>query len=183
MKFFLRFNNLFIFFFIVLLSSCKTNYNIVSKLPIEKKTESAFYSRYSEKLGVKLTGTEDKKLLSYIAEWLGAPYKYGGSTIHGTDCSGMVLAVYRDVYSISLFRSSADQIKNVVPIEKNKLKAGDLVFFKINGDKVSHVGIYIAEDKFIHSSTKRGVVINSLNDEYYKKYFFTGGRVIKNPIK
>lgn len=68
-------------------------------------------------------------------------------------------------------------IQDVKKVPKEELKDGDIVFFKINGNKISHVGIYIGDNKFIHASTKRGVVINDLNEVYYKKYFYTGGRI------
>jgi cell wall-associated NlpC family hydrolase len=139
-----------------------------------------FYSTYSKKLGVNLNGTEDQKLISCMASWLGVPYKYSGETRQGTDCSGMVMAIYKEVYKKDLFRSSMEQMKNVTLIKKEELKTGDLVFFKIGGDKVTHVGIYIGENKFIHASTQRGVVINSLEEEYFKKWFFMGGRVAVN---
>jgi cell wall-associated NlpC family hydrolase len=151
----------------------KKNEHVVVKEP----EKADFYSAYSKKLGVKLQGTEDKKLIACMASWLGTPYKYSGETRQGTDCSGMVMAIYKEVYKKDLFRSSMDQMKNVTLIKKEELRTGDLVFFKINGDKVSHVGIYIGENKFIHASTQRGVVINSLEEEYYKKWFFAGGRV------
>jgi cell wall-associated NlpC family hydrolase len=149
---------------------------------VEKKVieKSDFYSNYSKKLGVKLQGTEDKKLITCMASWLGTPYKYSGETRQGTDCSGMVLAIYKEVYKKDLFRSSMEQMKNVTLIKRDELKLGDLVFFKIGSDNVSHVGIYIGESKFMHASTQRGVVINSLEEEYYKKWFFMGGRVAVN---
>ncbi len=109
---------------------------------------------------------------------MGTPYKYGGFTKQGTDCSGLVMSVYKEVYNINLYRSATDQLKNVTQITQKELETGDLVFFKISDNKVSHVGIYIGEHKFIHASTKRGVVINSLEEEYYKKYFFIGGRIL-----
>ncbi|HPB25091.1 MAG TPA: NlpC/P60 family protein, partial [Bacteroidales bacterium] len=83
-----------------------------------------------------------------------------------------------EVYNIAMYRSSADQLKNVREISKSQLKAGDLVFFKIDNNKVSHVGIYLGGNKFIHATTQKGVIVNSLDEEYYKKYYYTAGRVI-----
>ena len=139
-----------------------------------------FYKEYSKKLGVELIGNEDKQLITEIAGWLTVPYKFGGKTKEGTDCSGFTTAVYKNLYKVDLYRSSEDQLKNVNLVEKSSLKEGDLLFFKISGDKISHVGIYIAKNKFIHASTKRGVVINDLTEEYYSKTFYKAGRVIKN---
>jgi len=177
------------FYFLILFAvsflffSCKTIHQNTDIHAINSKENhnSSPYKTYSEKLGVALQGNEDKKLIECLAEWIGAPYKYGGNTKQGTDCSGMVSSVYKETYNINMYRSSADQLKNVKQIDKSELKAGDLVFFKIAGEKVSHVGIYLGENKFIHASTKRGVVVNSLDEDYYKKYYFTSGRVIGVP--
>lgn len=157
------------------LTSCKTPSAGISG----NNSDAAFYKKYSKKLGVTLTGTEDKEFIRYVSDWLGTPYKYGGCTRAGTDCSGFTMAVYRDVYKKDLYRSSADQMKNVVIIDKDKLAAADLIFFKISGDKVSHVGMYISGNKFVHASTKRGVVVNNLTDAYYTKYFYAAGKVIR----
>jgi cell wall-associated NlpC family hydrolase len=154
------------------------NNNKTNKAVVAEKPD--FYTSYSKKFRVKLIGTENKKLVQCMAGWLGTPYKYAGETKQGCDCSGMVMAIYKETYGKELFRSAMDQMKNVRIITRNELALGDLVFFKINGDKVSHVGIYIGESKFMHASTTRGVVINSLEEDYYKKWFFAGGRVAVN---
>lgn len=164
-----------------MVQACKTRYPVYEKPPVVKENEkSDFYKDYSKKLGVNLQGTENKKLIISMAEWLGVPYKYGGESRQGTDCSGMVMTIYKEVYNKDLFRSSNEQVKNVKLIKREELTTGDLVFFKISGNKVSHVGIYIGENKFIHSTTQSGVVISSLEEPYYKKSFFSGGRVAVN---
>jgi len=171
---------LIIFSVTTVMTSCKTTHQVtVNHQNTDIKNTN--YKFYSQKLGVNFNGNEDLSLLSCITEWMGVPYKYGGNSKEGTDCSGLVLSVFNEVYKIKMYRSSSDQLKNVKEIPRNELKAGDLVFFKIYNDKVSHVGIYLGENKFIHASTKRGVVINSLDEEYYKKYFCTAGRVIGIP--
>jgi probable lipoprotein NlpC len=135
------------------------------------------YKIYSQKLGVKLTGNENLDLLKSLSSWKGTPYKYGGYTKKGTDCSGFVTSVYKEVYGKQLQRSSKDMVEDVKWVSKRELKAGDILFFKINGKKISHVGIYIADNKFIHASTKSGVVVNDLAQEYYAETFYKGGRV------
>lgn len=187
----MRYSRLFFLLFLLVagtsLTSCKTtkqnagNHHHSNNSNNSNNTSSNFNSTYSKELGVTLNGSEDKKLISCLAEWVGAPYKYGGNTKQGTDCSGMVFSVYKETYNIDMNRSSADQLKNVKEIDKKDLKAGDLVFFKISGDKISHVGIYLGENKFIHATTKKGVMVNDLDEEYYKKYYYTSGRVIGMP--
>jgi probable lipoprotein NlpC len=135
------------------------------------------YAVYSQKLGVKLNGNEDLNLLESMISWKGTPYRYGGSSKKGTDCSGFVTSVYNEVYGKQLQRSSKDMVKDVKYVSKKEMKAGDILFFKINGKSISHVGIYIADNKFIHASTKSGVVVNDLSQEYYVKTFYKAGRV------
>jgi cell wall-associated NlpC family hydrolase len=143
----------------------------------KKLVKSDSYSLYSQKLGVKLTGDENPELLKKLIEWKGVPYKYGGSSKNGTDCSGFVGSVYKEVYGKQLKRTSVDMVDNVRFVSKKELKAGDILFFKINSRKISHVGIYIADNKFIHASTKNGVVVSDLNQKYYADSFYKGGRV------
>lgn len=141
----------------------------------ETKAKRGFYIEYSKKLGIELTGSENKRLIQTINDWVGVPYKFGGCTKKGIDCSCFVKIVVKEVYGYNLPRKSSEMIKSVNRKNRNALKDGDLVFFKISGDKISHVGIYIGNNKFIHASRSRGVIINDLDDSYYKRYYFTGG--------
>lgn len=165
-------------FISISLLSCKTVGSIGNNPGKDSLTaDRNFYKTYSLKLGITLCGKEDKKLIREVTVWIGTPYKYGGADRSGTDCSGFTMSVYKTVYNMSLYRSAADQIKNTDKVEKVNLRCGDLIFFKIKKDKVSHVGLYIADNKFVHASSKRGVVVNDLSEEYYSKYFFSAGRV------
>ena len=156
-----------IILFPILLTSCGTT---------KKQSNKDFYSYYSRKLGVNLTGKEDKKLIKVMAEWKGTRYKYGGTSKSGTDCSGFVGSVYSEVYGKKLHRTSRDMIKDVRKISKKNLDTGDLIFFKTSGRKISHVGIYVADNKFIHAASK-GVVVNDLDQSYYKKAYYKSGKV------
>jgi len=142
----------------------------------QRQSNKDFYAYYSKKLGVNLTGKEDKKLIKTMTEWKGTRYKYGGTTKSGTDCSGFVSSVYREVYGKKLHRTSKDMLKDVRKISKRNLTIGDLIFFKTSGRKISHVGIYIADNKFIHAASK-GVVVNDLDQSYYKKAYYKSGKV------
>jgi len=84
--------------------------------------------------------------------------------------------LYREVYCITLSGGSKDMWKAVEPVKKDSLREGDLVFFKIKKGQVSHVGVYLGHGQMAHASVKSGVIISSLDEPYYKKYYFSGGR-------
>lgn len=122
-----------------------------------------------------------KKIDDILAEaetYLGTPYKYGGMTRRGIDCSAFVLSVFSSVTGINLPRVAASQAQEGEKIEKEQLQKGDLVFFSQGRGRISHVGIVetVTADgdvKFIHAATSRGVMISSLDDSYWgPKYRF-----------
>lgn len=118
-------------------------------------------------------------LVAAVRRWLGTPYRYGGETKAGTDCSGMVMAVYRDVAGLKLPRSSAEQATYCFNISRGGLQPGDLVFFSSSrgGSRISHVGMYVGNGKIIHASTSRGVVESDLAEKYYDAHYHSSGRV------
>ena len=153
---------------IICLPACRSHRNksIVSQREIHK---------YEEKLGISLPETSNIEFIKEIVPWLGSPYKYGGNSINGTDCSGFVSSIYSSFFKIELDRTSLLIYQNARKINKSEVKEGDLVFFKTDGKKVSHVGITITPNQFIHASSKKGVVVNSLNEPYYSKNFVDFG--------
>lgn len=160
-----------------LLSSCKTQ----SKAILYKPNEVAYLSN---KLNIPLINTdkEDAKNIPLYVEcmkWLDVPYKYGGSTKKGSDCSGFVNQIYKNVYQVKLPRSTAEIYKKYNKVNSNKLQTGDLIFFATgkNKKKPSHVGIYLKDQKFIHASTQKGVIVTDLDDKYYKSRKLKGVRV------
>lgn len=132
--------------------------------------------KYATQLGVEEKSITNLKLYRFVDEWYGVPYKYGGKTKSGVDCSGFASALLRDVYAISLAGSAQTMYESCDHVAEKNLQEGDLVFFKINSKNVSHVGVYLQNRRFVHASTKRGITINNLDEAYYKKYFFKGGR-------
>lgn len=126
----------------------------------------------------KFVPQDAKKLEAELHHWLNVPYRFGGNSSSGIDCSGLVYAVYKKVYGLELPRTSKSQYAYSKAIKKEEARAGDLVFFDINGTGVSHVGIYMGEDKFIHASTSKGVIYSSLSNTYYLKRLVRFGRVL-----
>ncbi len=107
---------------------------------------------------------------------LGAPYKYGGSGPTAFDCSGLVRFVYDEV-GIEVPRTAAQQFHSAEPVKLGNLAPGDLLFFKIHGKRVSHVGIYTGSGRFIHApQTGRAIELRSLDDDYYRPRLAGAGR-------
>ena len=135
------------------------------------------FQYHAQKLSLPLDTSSNLKLYYTMYEWLGTPYRYGGSTKRGIDCSGFTAVIYKQVYDRELPRDSRSMYKMVKPITKSEMKEGDLVFFRIRRGQVSHVGVYLGENKFVHSSTSRGVIISDLREDYYRRYFYKAGRL------
>jgi len=151
--------------------------NISEKLLYQLKN-SDFYVQYSEKFGINFDGTENKELLMAVDEWLGTQYRWGGESKSGIDCSALVQFIYRDVFGIEISRTVSEICENdLTPIDEESLQPGDILCFKTKGRKVSHIGIYLKDDKFVHASRKRGVSISALTENYFRKRFVFAGRV------
>jgi len=118
-----------------------------------------------------------------IYNWVGVKYKYSGKTKKGIDCSAFVREMYKNVYCINLNGTTRDMFKNITPVCEKDLKEGDLLFFKTRKGRISHVGVYLADNKFAHASIKAGVTVSDLNKEYYRKYFYKGGRLKEQVLK
>lgn len=130
-----------------------------------------------DKLGLTNKEIKASKLYSFINDWYGVPYKYGGCQKTGVDCSCFADNLYKDVYHQKLGRTAGEIYKECDKVKLERIKEGDLVFFKINSSSISHVGVYLKDNKFVHASTSKGVMISDLNETYYKKYFYTAGRL------
>ena len=145
------------------------------KAPDEQEGLAKTY--LSQIMGVALSATSNMKLFHFVYDWIGTPYHFGGSSRKGIDCSAFTKELYSEVFNLDIKRSSRDIFSMVNPVGKDDLKEGDLVFFKIHSRRISHVGIYLGGGKFAHASS-RGVAISSLDDNYYSRYFYKGGRLL-----
>ena len=123
-----------------------------------------------------------KLLLDTAFSYLGTPYKHAGVTRNGMDCSGFVSTTFKAI-DVPLSRSSQEMATQGKRIKLKNVRVGDLLFFKtLRHNRISHVGMVVdvqdGEVKFIHASSKRGVVISSLSENYYKKAFRMAKRVM-----
>lgn len=118
-------------------------------------------------------------VMTKIIELINTPYRWGGTTSNGIDCSAFVQTVFRNALGIELPRTSIMQSTVGEEVDRSNLRFGDLVFFNTLGRRISHVGIYLGESYFAHSSSSGGVKVSSLNEDYYNRKFVTARRVIK----
>ncbi len=167
----------------VFLISCGSSKSVSSSKnaktnSVKKENSRVLLSEFEGKISGSV-----KELLKDAEKYLGAPYKFGGNTSAGFDCSGFALKVFQE-NNFQLPRRSADQALAGKPIEIETVKPGDLLFFATSGGtRVSHVGIVhtIEKDgeiKFIHASTSKGVIISSLSENYWNKAYLHAQRVL-----
>ncbi len=144
-------------------------------VPSQKEEEKG-ESFASTALG-KWSNLEERSLLVRVVKtFLGVPYKLGGSTLKGIDCSALVKKIY-EVFNIDLPRTTREQFSIGKKVEKNQLEEGDLVFFRERGNR-AHVGIYVGDNQFVHASSySREVKMDYLDTPYYSKRFLKGVRV------
>ncbi len=130
-------------------------------------------------IGDRTVAVDGRSVLSKAQNYLGTPYRLGGTTAKGLDCSGLVYTVYRAL-GISLPRTSRAQAGFGASVSRNELIKGDLVFFKTGkGSRVSHVGIYAGSGEFIHASTRsRRVKYDRLDNQYFRNRYVTARRVL-----
>ena len=150
----------------------------VIAVPVQAKPQkTASGADCSNALGLKCEDGDNARLYEAVNAWLGVPYKYGGTDRSGIDCSAFVGTIYREVYGITLHRTANDMLRDVRLVGRSQLREGDLLFFTNSRGKVSHVGIYLKEELFAHSSTSNGVSVSRLDSKYWSEHFYKGGRV------
>lgn len=156
------------------------------EVKVPEKTENTYdklaLEYFSQIMDIALSASSNLKLYQFIYDWIGTPYRLGGTSKKGIDCSKFANELYNKVFNTILGNNSQNIFNTVSPINaKSDLKEGDLIFFKINNSRtITHIGVYIGNNKFAHASSSRGVMISDLDDNYWKKYYFKGGRLLSS---
>jgi cell wall-associated NlpC family hydrolase len=123
----------------------------------------------------------DSKLDKEVNDVLGTRYQSGGTSTSGFDCSGFTMYIFKQ-FDIKLPHQSGSQYEMGTKVAKADLQTGDLVFFNTNGKGISHVGVYVGENKFAHASSSKGITISSLGESYYSKRYVGATRVTNSDV-
>jgi lipoprotein Spr len=145
---------------------------------ISVESANAVQIKYALLLDTEIEQVHNVSLYTAIDEWYGTRYRLGGSTKKGIDCSAFVQILYAKQYGIELPRTAREQYEATSKISRTDLKEGDLVFFNTTGG-ISHVGIYLQNNKFVHAASSGGVMISDLFDSYWDRRFVGVSRYMK----
>ncbi|HVF82171.1 MAG TPA: C40 family peptidase [Flavisolibacter sp.] len=148
------------------------------KADSDVETAGSLQFKYSQLLDVEVETIKNTQLLRVIDDWYGIKYLYGGETKKGIDCSALMQVFFTALYGISLPRTAKMQYDFSRRISRTELKEGDLLFFNTRGG-VSHVGMYLQNNKFVHASVK-GVAISDMFEPYYASRLIGTGRILEN---
>lgn len=174
---------------ILLFVSCKSKTDWREKYREEKAKNSVSNTKSASKSSTAIHSLEDiasymdvsvktlknKDLYHMILDWYGTPYSFGKQSKSGIDCSGFTQLVYREIYNKELPRRSKDMADLIKRKYTKDLNEGDLVFFSFGGSEINHVGIYLHNNKFVHASTSKGIIISDLTDPWYGNYLVKCG--------
>ncbi len=116
------------------------------------------------------------QLLKQLEEWQGVPYRYGGLTKGGVDCSGFIYLTFAEEFGIRLPRTTQSQVLKGAVVDQSDLLPGDLIFF-LTGYDQRHIGIYVGKKQFIHTSSSRGVMLSRLDNPYWQSAYWHSRRV------
>lgn len=175
-----KINKLFLVTVITLISFQSANagngfFDGLKKMCVENRIDFETIQDFFSEKGVNLSKALDPSLYINIFNWMYTPYRYGGKTEKGIDCSNYVFKLNEDCQNN--YATSYQLAQLTTYIDPSELQEGDLVFFNVNGGGISHVGIYLQDGNFTHSSSSKGVTISNLDDPYWAKRFCKAGRI------
>jgi len=151
---------------------------MLDKICQQKHVDADALTDFFQKVGVNVYKAADISIYANVFKWLYTPYRLGGKSERGIDCSNYVFKLMNDCSdSYATSKQLADMTEYV---DREELKEGDLLFFNVNGGGISHVGVYLQNGKFTHSSSSKGVTISSLEEPYWNTRYCRAGRITVN---
>lgn len=150
--------------------SCATNQKqtIIAPHGVERKAKAGI-NTHAHKI--------EMRIREQYRQWQGTRHQLGGTGSNGIDCSGFVRVVYKEVFNIDLPRTTNAQVRQGRPVTFNELQPGDLVFFR-PPSYPRHVGIFLSKSEFVHASKTKGVIISTIDADYWGKYYWTARRIL-----
>ena len=149
---------------------------VTKSLKLATEACKSIQFKYAQLMDMDIEDITNFTMFHFVEDWLKTRYRYGGTTKAGIDCSAFTGLLLATVSGIKVPRTAKQQYAASKKISREEIKEGDLVFFNTRGG-VSHVGVYLANDYFVHASSSEGVTISNLNDEYYSRRYIGSGRV------
>ena len=147
-------------------------------LSLPSDIDSLAFVKYFHSKNVDLTKATTLPLYIEVFRWINTKYKFGGKSESGIDCSGFAGMLYGKIFNNKLSGGSRDIFPKCDAVDnKEDFKEGDLLFFKIWKGMISHVAVYLGDGKFAHATVQSGVTVDSLDEPYYKKYFYKAGKL------
>ncbi len=155
----------------------------IEALSLEQNISYEEVIKFISHQGIDIDRIAFPDIYVFAFNWLNTPYRYGGDSKNGIDCSRFVMKIYNDALGLNANGNSRQLFEQGYRIDRKNLKEGDLVFFKTRGNTISHVGVYLKDNKFVHASTSMGVIISSLDESYWAKTYYTSARLFeRNPF-
>ncbi len=149
---------------------------VVRSLKLATEACKSIQFKYAQLMNMDIEDITNFTMFHFVEDWLKTRYRYGGTNKAGIDCSAFTGLLLATVRGIKIPRTARQQYAASKKISREEIKEGDLVFFNTTGG-VSHVGVYLANDYFVHASSSDGVTISNLNDAYYSRRYIGSGRV------
>lgn len=164
-------------FMIMGLSGCSSFASTYSsKQPAMTELTAAASASSGAEIDLQNRGEVRAQLLKQLEEWQGVPYRYGGLSKQGVDCSGFTYLTFAEQFGIRLPRTTRSQVKKGIEVDQSELLPGDLIFFN-TGYQQRHMGVYVGKKQFIHASSSRGVMISRLDNPYWQSAYWHSRRV------
>ncbi|MBK8351717.1 MAG: C40 family peptidase [Saprospirales bacterium] len=153
--------------------------NLLEKVCSQKNINLDAFSDFFQKVGINITKATDVAMYANVFKWLYTPYRYGGKTENGIDCSNYVFKLTSEAFCADSYATSSQLASMTDYVDKEDLKEGDLIFFNVNGGGISHVGVYLQNGKFTHSCSSKGVTVSSIDEAYWSARYCRAGRIKK----
>lgn len=146
--------------------------------PVNIEQTGSLLFKYAIKMDVEVERLTNKELYRFIESWWGTPYRMGGATQNGVDCSAFTQTLMSSIYGLQIPRTALEQKFHCTEITKEDLREGDMIFFNTRGRGISHVGIYLQDGNFVHAASSGGVMISSIYQNYWQRKMVCAGRIV-----